>query len=273
MPGPGSNPEAPVFTPSAEKVATPAVKFLSSNSRQRSSNIPTKEPELEFLKVSLDTCRGTIAQQQSEIKKLNETLDIRNKVIVQLEAQVGHAADHLAARVGHTTSNIATGDISALLNIDKNVTTILSRLSNLSVAPVNHFNIHNDSICHNIPRSQTQTDPSECKSCKTSYISSVDDHTNDAHGNSSSNANPYSTGSGELACNTCGRSFVTQDLLTEHIETSHHNIFLSCEDCDYKCKTTAHMNYHIVSCHQEPSAPPKVQNIPAANYPSMSTAL
>ena len=43
-------------------------------------------------------------QQQSELKKLNEGLDIRDKKIIQLEGQVGHAADFIASR--EPTANV-----------------------------------------------------------------------------------------------------------------------------------------------------------------------
>ena len=39
-----------------------------------------------------------MSQQEAEIKRLKETLEIRNKRIIQLEAVVGHAADTVAAR-------------------------------------------------------------------------------------------------------------------------------------------------------------------------------
>ena len=72
--------------------------FPSTSVRQRSSNINVSNAEFEFQKTALSTCRSNIAQQQAELKSLKETLDVRNKRILQLESQVGHASDLIAGR-------------------------------------------------------------------------------------------------------------------------------------------------------------------------------
>ena len=67
------------------------------NTRQRSSNVNLTDPEKECLKTAPDSCRSSITQQESEIKRLNESLDIRNRRIMLLESQVNIAASHVAA--------------------------------------------------------------------------------------------------------------------------------------------------------------------------------
>ena len=41
------------------------------------------DQQKEFLKIALDSCHSTIAQNETEIKKLKEAMDIRNKIILQ----------------------------------------------------------------------------------------------------------------------------------------------------------------------------------------------
>ena len=83
-----------------------ASKFPTMAARQRTSNINTDNAELEFQKTALSFCRSTISQQETEIKKLKETLDIRNRRITQLESMLGHAADNIANRdFGSSVSN------------------------------------------------------------------------------------------------------------------------------------------------------------------------
>ena len=147
------------------------------------------------MKVSVDTCRGTIAQQQAEIKKLSEALEIRNNVIIQLQGQVGHAADHLATREAHTTGNATICDGKSITNIDKNVSAILSKLEKLSSAPVNHFNIHNNSVCHrDVPLAQPSS--SQCKNSEQSSSNSPTegDKFTTPHTMSSSYGNPCADG-------------------------------------------------------------------------------
>ena len=76
----------------------PVSRFPTTSTRQRSTNVSTSNAELEFQKTALSACRSTISQQETELKRLKETLDIRNKRIIQLESVVGHAADSVAAR-------------------------------------------------------------------------------------------------------------------------------------------------------------------------------
>jgi hypothetical protein len=71
-------------------------RFPNNSIRQRSSNVPVTDPEREFEKTALDTCRGTIIQQEAELKRLNEGLDIRNKRIMQLDSQVGIASTFIS---------------------------------------------------------------------------------------------------------------------------------------------------------------------------------
>ena len=76
--------------------------FPTTAHRQRSSNINVDNPELEFMRTALTTCRSTISQQETELKRLKESLDIRNKRITQLEQQIGFASDNFSTRNSNT---------------------------------------------------------------------------------------------------------------------------------------------------------------------------
>ena len=92
-------------------------RFPTTSSRQRSSNVNVENPEAEFQRTAISACRSTIAQQEVELKRLKDGIDIRDKRILQLEAQVGHSADYLAAR--DTTNTDPSLLQSALRRIDK----------------------------------------------------------------------------------------------------------------------------------------------------------
>ena len=85
------------FSPSQAQ-ATITVRYPSNSIRQRTSNVASLEPEAEFQKAAIDACRSTIVQQEAELKKLREGLDVRNKKIIQLEDQVGIAKTYLSSR-------------------------------------------------------------------------------------------------------------------------------------------------------------------------------
>lgn len=59
------------------------------------------DPEIEFLNTAVSSCRSTIVQQEAELKKLKESLNVRNKRVIQLESQIVEATSHIASR--HTS--------------------------------------------------------------------------------------------------------------------------------------------------------------------------
>ena len=81
--------------------------------------------EVEFQRTALSACRGTIAQQETELKRLKECVDIRNKRVLQLEAQIGHASEFVAARDRDNPAN--TTEPSLLASLDR----IESKLSSM----------------------------------------------------------------------------------------------------------------------------------------------
>ena len=73
-------------------------RFPTNAIRQRGLNVTVTDPEKDFQKVALDSCRSTIVTQEAELRTLKESLDVRNKKIIQLEGQISHAARHIAER-------------------------------------------------------------------------------------------------------------------------------------------------------------------------------
>lgn len=114
----------------------PAIRYPCGGVRQRSSNISVKDPEFEFQKTALDSCRSKIIQQESEMKKLKEALDLRNKKVMQLEAQVNPASEFIANSDGSTPST----------SLQETMLLVLSRIETLCSThnqPVNNISINN----------------------------------------------------------------------------------------------------------------------------------
>ena len=133
-------------------------RFPSTSSRQRSSNINISNAEQEFQKTALGACRSTISQQEIELKRLKESIDIRNKRITQLEAQVEHAGNLFAERNPER-------DFS-----ENKIETVLDKLRDISAKIERHAGIPTNNIVVNscnpwkpqqMISSATQTDPPE----------------------------------------------------------------------------------------------------------------
>ena len=132
-------------------------KFPSTSSRQRSSNVNLTDPELEFLKTALSSCRSNISQQEAEIKRLHESIDIRNKRIAQLEIQIGHASDYVSARP--TQANISEDRMEHLFEKLENISKNFQRIGNST--PSNNITINSCHSSRTQPQqdNSTQTDP------------------------------------------------------------------------------------------------------------------
>ena len=134
-------------------------KFPTTATRQRSSNVNINNAEIEFTKTALSACRSTISQQEMELRRLKETLEIRNKRITQLEAQVTHASGLISSR--NTPTDISEDKLAAIVVKIENLATSVEKLHSLSSHPSNHIVVNS---CHTSPvpptaHGSTQTGP------------------------------------------------------------------------------------------------------------------
>ena len=217
-----TQPEEPTQPPSPN--LTPSIRFPNYSTRQRSSNIPVDAPETEFLKTALSSCRSTIVQQESEIKRLNEGLRIRDKRIMQLEAQIGVAADTIASRA-HTNDDT-----------DAKINNILDKLSTMHHHPPS--NIYIDP-CHT-NESRPNAECFSCRKCSFSFHCNpdLDKHIKNAH----ADPDPYT-------CHFCNNKFQCEEDLIQHIEANHEQQSLPCDVCGDAFSSSNDLNDHKNNTH------------------------
>ena len=118
------------------------------------------DPELEFQKTALSACRSTISQQEAELKRLNESLVIRNKRIQDLESQIGHASSYISARA--PSSDISDDKFRSLSDRIDCLCDKLARLEYPSTANSIVINSCNGESLHTrVQHISTQTDGAE----------------------------------------------------------------------------------------------------------------
>ena len=122
--------------------------------RQRSSNVPLHNAELEFHKTALASCRSTISQQEAELKRLKETLEIRTKRIIQLEQIVGYASDHISSR---GTQNSHDSNYDVIANRLDEVIKKIAQLNNRDSYPSNNFVINACQATYQSQRTESST--------------------------------------------------------------------------------------------------------------------
>ena len=93
-------------------------------------------PELEFQKTALAACRSNITQLETELKRLKETSSIKDKRILQLESQIGHASELFASR------NIPTDPNNHLEAVLKRLENIENKLNVLILPSPNNIVIN-----------------------------------------------------------------------------------------------------------------------------------
>ena len=131
-------------------------RFPSTSTRQRSSNVNLGNAEQEFQKTALGALRSTVTQQEVELKSLKEAIDIRNKRISQLEAQVGHASNLLADR--RTPEDLSGDRVSELV---EKLNRISEKFDQLAGVASNNIVVNTCNSRHSLPEkrdSATQTD-------------------------------------------------------------------------------------------------------------------
>ena len=87
-----------------------------------------------------------------ELKRLKETLEIRNKRITQLEAQVTHASGLISSRDPSTSTDISEDKLTAVVLKIENLAVAVEKLHSLSSSPSNHIVVNS---CHTSPITPT----------------------------------------------------------------------------------------------------------------------
>ena len=240
----------------------------SRNSRQRGTNVGTTDPQYEFLQTALDTCRSTITQQETEIKKLKESLNIRTKRVMQLESQVGEAANYISSRKPPDKDSTGFTDINKL---GEKIDLLISKLHAPNITINNNQNPNSNQQYHREQIDQSSQTLSNCSTCNTDIHreNNLEAHTDSTHGlrtkdRTCTECKEINCSCSQLTtlrdntrrnlgnihtCEHCNVSFISASILLEHTETLHADSFHACEKCDYKCRTETHLRDHYESFH------------------------
>ena len=270
--------DAPEFIPQQHffQVQT-AQRFPNYNTRQRSSNINVDNPDVEFLRTALSSCRSTISQQETELKRLNECLVIRDRRIMQLESQVGAAAETIASsRGGNIPNNSPT-------NLDDKVNALIMKMEKITL-PVPANNIYINSCHPQKPVHSSDTRHTETNfTCNTCHTASNTRNNSGIHTSTTHENEPFQcqlcdkifqcfddlnlhrrnehVSSDEYSCDFCENGFLTRDDLILHIESSHENVSFPCEVCDENFQSSEELNVHIESKHNADTEASQTQNL------------
>ena len=235
-------------------------KFPTTSTRQRSSNLNADNADLEFYKTAVNTCRSTITQQEVELKRLNESMDIRNKTIMQLEAKVRHATGLFASRdvADSELGDSNQGDLRKLLaKLDK----LMEKLPGNNV-PSTNIVINSCQTERTITKTNavsTQADlfQYKCDECN-NMSSNVKNHNESIHGKqqqirrSTDTIQPSGT-TGETSCTSDGISNTLHPGGTKSSLESNTPVPIPmylCELCAEGFPSEENLSRHTESVHE-----------------------
>ena len=252
--------------------------FPSNAIRQRGSNIAINDPEKEFQRTALDSCRSTIANQEADLRTLRESLYIRNKRIIQLEGQVSHAAKHIAdipsqPSEGPSHSISETKILQSLSSLHTKIDSYLK-----TPVPANNININNSHSWLPYTKKIVEDKCAQAELCSqandqpvlngdtpppTTVQSSDQSLTHTSLPPSSSDMATEHMDEGVdvvLTCTTCGESFETINNLHMHIESQHGQIsercsqaneqnYHTCKKCEIGFEDANHLKEHEETIH------------------------
>ena len=242
----GMDPTVSVRVSSIQDVlnTTEQRRFPNNAIRQRGSNVVVTNPEIEFQKTQLDACRSTIVQQEAEIKKLSEALDLRNKKIMQLEGQVTVAASSLSSRESSCSSSSPVNSSHHLRNLIDTIQQLIEKLT-VATDPLSSKGQTVNVFSNSSSKNCIVTD----KGCQTSNLSSESHNQTEAvnnEANDSVDATVTFPSDGIIAT----ANSETQQSTTEACdESAPIEIVLNCTICNQNFLSSTHLNNHLETAH------------------------
>ena len=288
-----SNPDPRTVSGPAIPVASSSTVqpvFPSNSTRQRTSNVPVTDPLREFEKTALDSCRATVIQQEADLKRANEALDVRNKRIMLLDSQVGIATAHMTSRDMGTGGDIPATTVESLSKVIESMNLVLAKIVTMidQLSPrTQSVNVYNNS-CQNHKSdsrdeaSQTTQEPSkypttatidpsnnnsniaeetvedhevilQCTVCNKILSSQahLDSHIECVHGQVPPKP---ATPADNMACDFCDAAFLSAGDLDNHISRKHATEFLQCPGCMFRFQSKSKLSDHVKICHGSSSS-------------------
>ena len=216
--GPAPEPSHACHPPPPPQATQIQPRFPNNGGRQRTSNVPIENPELEFQRTALDSCRSTIVQQEADLKRLKETLDIRNRRIMQLEDQIGIAASYVSSRDGDMRSDRVTGSDSRCENLSQISDKLNNILTKLTMA-TDQFTSRSQAI--NIYNTTSSTHRQIMNDRHTQTMSDNSTDNNDSIEVHKQIEEDLDVDEIFLQCTVCSKTFNSNSDLDKHIESTH----------------------------------------------------
>ena len=220
------------------------------SAKHRKSNINNEDPEKEFLRSQINTLKSIVAKREAELKKLEESDNLKAKRIMNLEAQLNEArknnCDPSTSPVHTTTENLKIKNLESKTNtLEHQISILFSQMKNIKETS----DKYSCNVCEKEPSDKTEkrdhittnhTKPSEhrniytCDVCdcefynKTSLMSHKDEHRIE-----------------QIFCSLCEFSACNK----RDLEIHHTREHFKCEQCSYYAIHNRDLRRHKNTMH------------------------
>ena len=202
--------------------------------KHRKSNVTSCEhPDKEFLESQINTLKTIVAKREAELKKIQESDNLKAKRIMNLEAQLNESrkaacqANGIANDNQNVTENTKIADLEVKTNnLENQVTFLFNQLENMNKA--------NDAS----PTSQDERRVYSCDLCDLEF-------------NEKEILKKHKETSHRTICNCDVCPFTTDDTTVLDLHKRTHTQLLTCPSCEYRTKNENEMDEHRMQEHMK----------------------
>ena len=205
-----------------KKVSKPSGKYRKSNA------VGCDHPDLEFLESQINTLKSLVATREAELKKVQESDNLKAKKIMNLEAQLSEARKsscqtNIPDMKNTETSkeNLGEPDHSKITNLEIKTTSLESQIT-LLMTKIENIEVTTGT---------TNRTVYSCDLCDSEFDTRMNlkSHKEEQH-------------CIQYQCNICTFTSPNPGHLEEHMST--HKKYLTCTNCDYKTEEQSKLTEH-----------------------------
>ena len=235
-------------------------KLTNFGGKHRKSNVNSCDhPEIEFMESQINTLKTVVAKREAELKKVQESDNLKAKRIMNLEAQLNEArktacfqnlnSEDLKITNLENKTSCLEEQVILLTSKFETFQSNMEKPSNTKTPFENPKKIYSCDTCDmdfcNKGSLKNHKDTYHqarqifaCEICDRNFgeKSALKEHTRNEHEDKTEKAE---------SCNTCDMKFDDKESLNIHKENVHtKNLIFSCDNCDYKTKSKDDFHEH-----------------------------
>ena len=238
-----SNSVTPPSDTASKQSAYNPTQSRPSGKHRKSNAIGCDHPDIEFLESQINTLKSIVAKREAELKKIQESDNLKAKKIMNLESQLAEARKLACQTKTITDTQTVSNNLFESSKIDslETKTNNLENQIKLLSTKIDSIDAYKRVNCpENIPEVNIIY---SCNFCESEFETkmNLNDHIQKTH-----------AGHQSLKCDICNFTTSQESSIKAHMETHSHRQYIHCKLCEFQANTEddlrTHMYYHHWKC-------------------------